>query len=69
MRLTPVRDLHIKRWAGEWWICECPEGDKALPNTKGVRLPEEALASAEAWFAPEIDALEAGTDQSEQARY
>lgn len=68
LRLAPVRDMYIQRWANEWWLCGCPEGDRALPNTRGVHTHAQALDDAEAWYAADIDAMPTSRDLSEQAR-
>lgn len=44
---------------GRWLLCGGVGGDEPLPMTAYCETPASALASAEAWYAPELAELAA----------
>jgi len=62
LRLTPTArlDIQVSRATGvrRWWLVGCVEGDQALGQTGNAATESEALEQAEAWLAPELDAMD-----------
>lgn len=57
--LTPLENCRIERKRCQWYITGCKEGEHSLPFTEASRTTQEAIDAIAAWYAPEIDALQA----------
>jgi hypothetical protein len=59
LQLTPTEKIWIEKDMETklWWLVGCKEGDQPLSGTKGCATVNEALETAEGWYAPELDKL------------